>query len=91
MTAFSDVQKNPQNAHKYENNEKVKKVMERLTTRLGEAESQPASSGVGPRAGGAEPGQTASKPPQSPPSSSAAPPGGSGGTPSASAAEMDLD
>ena len=35
MTAFQDVQKNPANISKYENNPKVKKVMEKLAARLG--------------------------------------------------------
>ena len=33
--AFQDVQKNPDNISKYENNPKVKKVMEKLAAKLG--------------------------------------------------------
>ena len=35
MAAFMDVQKNPENAKKYESNAKVKKVMEKLSATLG--------------------------------------------------------
>ena len=35
MTAFMDLQKNPENAKKYEHNQKVHKVMEKLSAKLG--------------------------------------------------------
>ena len=33
--AFQDIQKNPANISKYENNPKIKKVMENLATKIG--------------------------------------------------------
>ena len=33
--AFQDIQKNPANVSKYENNPKVKKVMEKLAAKIG--------------------------------------------------------
>ena len=35
MVAFQDIQKNPQNISKYENNPKIKKVMEKLSAKIG--------------------------------------------------------
>ena len=35
MAAFQDIQKDPKNVSKYENNPKVKKVMEKLSSKIG--------------------------------------------------------
>lgn len=37
MAAFQDVSKNPANMSKYENNPKIKKVIEKLQTKFGKA------------------------------------------------------
>ena len=37
MTAFQDVQNNPANISKYESNPKIKKVMEKLSSKLSAA------------------------------------------------------
>lgn len=76
--AFVDVQKNPENAAKYENNPKVKKVMEKLSATLG------AAGMGGAKMGGADPAPSAKPPPQ--PTSSKQPP-----PKPAMGAEMDLD
>lgn len=76
--AFVDVQNNPENAAKYENNPKVKKVMEKLSATLG------AAGMGGAKMGGAGPKPSA-KPQPPPPQANPPPPK------SAMGAEMDLD
>ena len=73
--AFIDVQRNPENMKKYENNPKVIKVMEKLSASLG--------GGMG------EAGETPSapRPPPTATSSTSAKPT----PPSAATADMDLD
>ena len=78
MAAFTDVQKNPANAAKYEGNEKVKRVMEKLSATLG------AAGMGGAKMGGAGPEKPTT--PQSPPPNTAAPP-----PPPSNPADMDLD
>ena len=81
MTAFADVQKDPKNAQKYENNPKVQKVMEKLSATLGTA-------GMGgAKMGGAGPGGASADKPRPPPAAAA----GSTNPPPSTAAEMDLD
>ena len=41
--AFQDIQKNPANVSKYENNPKVKKVMEKLAAKIGSKWAAPTS------------------------------------------------
>lgn len=41
MNAFKDVSQNPQNMHKYENNPKVKSVIEKLQKKFGAAGATP--------------------------------------------------
>ena len=79
--AFIDVQKNPENAAKYENNPKVKKVMEKLSATLG------AAGMGGAEMGGAGPAPPADKPQQPPPQPSPKQPPPK----PAMGADMDLD
>lgn len=41
MKAFQDVSQNPQNMHKYEDNPKVKKVIEKLQKKFGAGGATP--------------------------------------------------
>lgn len=65
MAAFQDVSQNPQNISKYQNNPKVKKVIDKLSSKFG---GTGAGAGAGPGAGAS--GGT-NPPPQPPPASSA--------------------
>lgn len=82
--AFIDVQQNPENAKKYENNPKIKNVMDKLSASLGAAgmgRDEKGGAGAGPGAtSGARSPPAASRAAQPPP-----PP------PTASAGDMDLD
>lgn len=67
MAAFQDVSQNPQNISKYQNNPKVKKVIDKLSAKFG-GTGAGAGAGAGPGAGAS--GGT-NPPPQPPPASSA--------------------
>ena len=83
--AFIDVQKNPENAQKYENNPKIKKVMDKLLGATGMGGAGPGATG-GAGMGGAGPGATGgARAPPTASSTAAQPP------PTASAGDMDLD
>ena len=79
MAAFTDVQTNPANAAKYEGNEKVKRVMEKLSATLG------AAGMGGAKMGGAGPGKPTTPQSPTPNTTAAAPP------PPPNPADMDLD
>lgn len=64
MAAFQDVSQNPANIKNYENNPKIKRVIEKLSNKFGKG-----GNGGGPSAGGASP-------PQPPPPSGGFTPGG---------------
>jgi len=51
MAAFQDVSQNPENISKYENNPKVKTIIDKLAKKFG-----PAGSGPPPGSGGGFPG-----------------------------------
>ena len=90
--AFMDVQSNPANAAKYENNPKVKKVMEKLSATLGAA-GMGGGAGMGGMGGGGGGmggmGGGGARAPNPPPSSSTEVPPEPAGDPMGSG--MDLD
>lgn len=64
MAAFQDVSQNPANIKNYENNPKIKQVIEKLSNKFGKA------------GGGGGPSAETAPPPQPPPSSGGFPSGG---------------